>query len=243
MLKMMLSSCRHPSFTRDRFFQYLRDTHAPLVLRTPELLKYLRCYVQNHTVLPEDGVTAKTFYRRASERDSVIELWFDGHEGLANAMNEPRYLELIRPDEAKFNDLTKLVGALTVEKPVFDGPRPRFKAFDFIKRRPGIALEEFVEKWDQHGNRLAADPQYRGLVAKRTHNLAVHNVSDAFAPAPAFDAVAELWIDDFSVLDRLLAGGFSSEEDFVDPVASFSVLATEVPIYNQTGQPPVPPSD
>lgn len=232
MLKVMLCSRRHPSMTRSQFFRYLKETHAPLVLGVPEFLKYLRRYVQNHTLLEEDGVTAPTPYRRVTERDSVIEFWFDSSKSLADAMKEPRYLELVRPDEAKFNDLAKLIVLMTEEKVIFDGPTSCLKAFDFIKRQDGISRDEFLEKWARHGSRLAADAQYRSFVAKRTHNLALANDADAFAPAAAYDGVAELWVNSFEVLDRSVETCFHNEEDFIDAAASFSVLATEVSIHD-----------
>jgi hypothetical protein len=143
--------------TRTQFFEYLNHTHAPLVLGVPEFLKYLRRYVQNHTLLDEDGVTAPTGYRRATECDSVIELWFDSRKSLADAMNEPRYLELVRPDEARFNDLAKLIVLMTDEKVIFEGPGGTLKAFDFVKRKDGISRQEFCEQWLRQGSRLATD--------------------------------------------------------------------------------------
>jgi hypothetical protein len=233
MLKVMLCSRRHPSMTRSQFFRYLQETHAPLVLGVPEFLKYLRRYVQNHTLLAEDGVMVSTQYHRASDRDSVIELWFDDSKSLAAAMGEPRYMELVRPDEARFNDLTKLIVLMTEEEVIFDGSEGRLKVFDFIKRRDGINRDEFLEKWSRHGSRLAADAQYRDLIAKRIQNSALPNDGDAFAAAAAYDGVAELWVSSFEVLARLQGSRFRGcEEEFADAEASFSILATEVPIHD-----------
>jgi thiamine pyrophosphokinase len=45
-------------------------------------------------------------------------LWFDSVDELVNAFHEPRYLEIIRPDERKFVDLSKCISFVTEEVPV-----------------------------------------------------------------------------------------------------------------------------
>jgi hypothetical protein len=47
--------------------------------------------------------------------DGVAELWFDSQEDLVKAFHEPRYLEIIRPDERKFVDLEKCISFITEE--------------------------------------------------------------------------------------------------------------------------------
>lgn len=47
--------------------------------------------------------------------DGVAELWFDSVEELNRAFNEPRYLEIIRPDEYKFADLPGCISFVTHE--------------------------------------------------------------------------------------------------------------------------------
>ncbi len=47
--------------------------------------------------------------------DGVAELWFDNPEEIARAFEEPRYLEIIRPDELKFVDLSNCISFLTEE--------------------------------------------------------------------------------------------------------------------------------
>jgi len=47
-----------------------------------------------------------------------MELWFDSVEELEKVFQEPRYLEVIRPDELKFVDLDKCLSFLTEEVPV-----------------------------------------------------------------------------------------------------------------------------
>ena len=50
--------------------------------------------------------------------DGVAELWFDSQEDLVKAFNEPRYLEIIRPDELKFVDHHRCISFITEEIPI-----------------------------------------------------------------------------------------------------------------------------
>jgi hypothetical protein len=50
--------------------------------------------------------------------DGVAELWFDSLEELARAFEEPRYLDIIRPDELKFVDVSNCISFITEEVPV-----------------------------------------------------------------------------------------------------------------------------
>ncbi len=54
----------------------------------------------------------------SSDYDGVAELWFDSVDELNKAFNEPRYLEVIRPDELKFADLVNCVSIVTEEIPI-----------------------------------------------------------------------------------------------------------------------------
>jgi EthD domain len=49
----------------------------------------------------------------------VEELWFDGIDELNRAFNEPRHLEIIRPDELKFADIANCVSMVTEVVTIF----------------------------------------------------------------------------------------------------------------------------
>jgi len=54
----------------------------------------------------------------AGAYDGVAELWFDSAEEIERAFEEPRYLEIIRPDELKFVDVPGCISFITEEVPV-----------------------------------------------------------------------------------------------------------------------------
>lgn len=240
MLKIMLVSRRHPDLSRPQFFDHLANAHASLVKSVPEFTKLLKRYVQNHTRLAGDGVDVPTTYRRAIERDSVIELWFDDADSLHKALSVPRYVELIRPDEARFNDLTQLVVLATVEETVQGGrgQPASFKAFDVIRRRADIDRATFAARWKGHVELLKTRPAFRDAVRKIVINRAVPDAENPFGQPANFDGVAEYWFDGFAAA-AVLAGlrttdaeVAASEASCIDVQGSFSVLAVENPVIN-----------
>lgn len=102
MVKMVACLRRKPDMSADEFHRYWRDVHGPLVKSVPEFKRHLRKYVQGHSVSPSvPGFPPAT----SPSYDGVAELWFDSVEAIGKAFAEPRYLEVIRPDEQKFLDL------------------------------------------------------------------------------------------------------------------------------------------
>ena len=76
-------------------------------------MRHVRKYVQCHIASNSAPLGASSDY------DGVAELWFDSLDDLNRAFNEPRYLEIIRPDELKFVDLTNTVSVVTEEVPIY----------------------------------------------------------------------------------------------------------------------------
>ena len=109
MVKYIICATRKEGMTREEFSAYWRNHHGPLVKSVPEFIRHVRKYVQCHLVAGAVPLGA------ASDYDGVAELWFDSVEDLVNAFNEPRYLEIIRPDELKFVDPRRCISFITAE--------------------------------------------------------------------------------------------------------------------------------
>ena len=109
MVKLIICATRRSDVTREEFDSYWRDKHGPLVKSVAEFARHVRRYVQCHLVegAPPFGV--------AGAYDGVAELWFDNVEEAARAFSEPKYLEIIRPDELKFVDPRKCISFMTEE--------------------------------------------------------------------------------------------------------------------------------
>lgn len=109
MVKYIICATRKAGMTHEEFSAYWRNHHGPLVKSVPEFMCHVRKYVQCHLVA--DSVPLGV----AGSHDGVAELWFDSVEELVNAFNEPRYLEIIRPDELKFVDARECISFITEE--------------------------------------------------------------------------------------------------------------------------------
>jgi len=112
MVKFIICATRKAGLTRAEFSTYWRNQHGPLVKSVPEFMRHVRKYVQCHIVAGKSPFGGETAY------DGVAELWFDTPEELTRAFNEPKYLEIIRPDELKFVDIFKCLSFITEEVPI-----------------------------------------------------------------------------------------------------------------------------
>jgi uncharacterized protein (TIGR02118 family) len=114
MIKVSVLLKRKPGMSPAEFYRYWKDVHGPLVLGVPEVMRYVRRYVQCHSVAEAFSGTPGA----ASPFDGIAELWGDSIDEVKRALAEPRYLEVIRPDEEKFLDLPNCVFMVTEEVPM-----------------------------------------------------------------------------------------------------------------------------
>ena len=112
MVKLIVCAKRKPGISHEEFARYWRENHGPLVKGVPEFIRHVRRYVQCHILSNSAPLGI------GSDCDGVAELWFDSIDELNEAFSEPRYLELIRPDELKFADLGNCVSLVTEEVPI-----------------------------------------------------------------------------------------------------------------------------
>src|SRR3954466_14559951 len=157
MMKLILCPCRHQNLDRVQFFHRMANVHGPPKRSLPECTKYIRKYVQNPMRLPEDGVNITTAFRHETGRDAVSELWFDSQQDMMQALGEPTYQSIVRPDEERFNDLSQLIILATKELPLRvagTGEPCIYKTFDYIKRRADIDEKTFNKHWEAHADLL-----------------------------------------------------------------------------------------
>jgi uncharacterized protein (TIGR02118 family) len=114
MIKVSVILKRKPGLSPAEFRRYWKEVHGPLLLGVPEVMRYVRKYVQCHSIADAfsdiPGVS--------SEYDGIAELWGDRIDDVTRGLAEPRYAEVIRPDEEKFLDLGNCVFMVTEEVPM-----------------------------------------------------------------------------------------------------------------------------
>ena len=109
MIKITIFVARKADLTFEEFDTYWREKHAPLIKSVTDFSRHIRKYVQSHRVAGEVPLAQEADY------DGVAELWFDDVESLNTAFTEPKYMELVRPDELKFVDLERCVSIVCEE--------------------------------------------------------------------------------------------------------------------------------
>lgn len=116
MVELVICVRRKKGMSAEDFHRYWREVHGPLVKGVAEFMRHVRKYAQHHTVpggVPGFPASPEEPY------DGIAELWFDDAESIARAFQEPRYLEVIRPDEEKFVDHAGCKLLLAEEVPMY----------------------------------------------------------------------------------------------------------------------------
>ena len=125
MIKLLGLTKRHEGWSRKDFCTYWQQ-HGLLVSRVNEFSRHVRKYVQNY---PQPNWPDDSW-------DGVGEIWFQSLADMTAAFTEPRYLELIRPDEVHLARLDVVAALLLVDSVVYTSPlRSAHKLFRFFGQR------------------------------------------------------------------------------------------------------------
>jgi uncharacterized protein (TIGR02118 family) len=113
MIKLIVAIHRRAGMSPEDFQDHWRNQHATLVRDCPATRKYVRKYVQCHTLLDEYAQGEVAF-------DGTAELWFDSVADKDAFFSDPDYLRDVNPDEKLFADMDRTVFFVTREEPVLD---------------------------------------------------------------------------------------------------------------------------
>ena len=222
MIKLAVLLKRMNGMSFEQFDRYWDGTHGALVVGIPEYTRHVRRYSQAHIVDPTyDG--AGMAWKRA-DFDGIAEVWFDNVNAMTTAFNEPRFVELVGPDAAKFIDREAVAIMVTneIEKIPLNGT-PKVKLAVVIKRREGMSFAEFDHYWNHlHGAIVTSVPEFTRHVRRYVQAHWVSDYSGAgdnsklatqWRRAP-YDGIAELWFD--SIADMVAA---FNEPKFMEKIA------------------------
>jgi uncharacterized protein (TIGR02118 family) len=212
MIKAVTYLKRRPGMPVEEFQAYWRTQHPELVKKLPGL----RRYVQSHTL--------RTGYdKRQPAYDGIAEVWFDDTKSL-RALRETPEMAAVQADEVKFIDRITMGLIITDDYVIKDGPtQPGMaKGIGFVKRRPGMSVEDFQRHWREiHGSLGLAVPGLRRYEQSHTR-LAAY----AQGREPKWDGISLIWFDD----SKALRAGMTSPE--------FKLAQTDDPNFIKPG--PVP---
>lgn len=144
MIKLICFVKRNPSLSVDEFHDYWRGRHARLIRETPGVADRIVRYEQNHRCAKD--------YERGGEFDGVAIQWFESMDDFVAMVGDAEYQARVAPDERELLDLDGIVWILTEqEEVVIAGPdernEPVVKLVCMVKRRPGMAIDDFHRHW------------------------------------------------------------------------------------------------
>ena len=113
MIKLIVAVRKRPDMSVEAFQDHWAKRHAELVRSCPATTKYVRKYVQCHT-LPEEYANGDVAF------DGTAELWFDSVADKDAFFNDPDYLRDVNPDEENFADMMQTVFFVTTEATIVD---------------------------------------------------------------------------------------------------------------------------
>jgi uncharacterized protein (TIGR02118 family) len=113
MIKLIVAVRKRPGMSVADFQDHWRNRHAELVRNSPATERYIRKYVQCHT-MPDQYEQGEVAF------DGTAELWFDSVADMDAFYSDPDYLANVQPDEARFADMTETVFFVTEEDVVLD---------------------------------------------------------------------------------------------------------------------------
>jgi uncharacterized protein (TIGR02118 family) len=254
MIKLVYVIARRADVPAAKFYDYWRNTHAPLVAKHAKTLR-LRKYVQSHTldVPAYDGAWQVRGMKPPVA--GITEVWWDSVEDLQQAYATAEGAaagQELADDEAKFIDFANSHIYLTQEHVIFDytGGKPfgpdHAKATYILARRDDFTQEACHKTWlNDHGPLVRS---YAELLHMRkyvqSHEIA-HDLNLGFQAtrglAPPLDGLTEVWLDSLSALDggtpEMAKAGqhlIDDEKRFVNMARSHLFLSREHLIFDHT---------
>lgn len=116
MIKLVAFVKRKPGLSAEEFYEHWFNVHGPLIVGTPELSRHIVRYEQlkRSDAAPWMGTPGY---------DGITIQWMESHAAFEAFVSEPKYAELVAPDEARFIDMESIVWMIT-DEPVVTKPGP-----------------------------------------------------------------------------------------------------------------------
>jgi hypothetical protein len=238
MVKLIEVVGRRSDLTHAQFVKHLTTTHLEVVDRVPEFRSRVRRYMQNILYVEPSEIAPIKGLPISFNADSIIEVWCDSIADIRQAFTEPRYLQIIRPDELAFGDVPGAWGVTVNDTLVMERPgcADLIKLFIFLKRRDGISHPEFLSKWqDARDSQLMAAKTSRDRVGRFVENRVGQDAAESLPGMRVFDVVAEMWfnsvrhIAEFAADPNVIAATVGPQADFTDGTQTLFYVAEERP--------------
>ena len=178
---------RRPDIDRQRFHDHWRHPHGTLGRQIPGMLTYVQAH-QFDTDRLGPG---------QDEYDGVAMPSFDSSKDAAALVNEPSFVDNIRPDEPLFQDLSRVIFFITeeeviVSRPAFGAGAAVDRQWDVLERPTSIHLLQFVHLDGNTGWVGADDAELGRRIGALRH--AVNRPSgEVYSGGAPFLGARQLW--------------------------------------------------
>jgi hypothetical protein len=242
MIKLIEVIGRRLDLTHAQFIEHLSTTHLQVVDRVPEFRNRVQAYTQNHLLVDPDNIASVGTLPITANADAIIEVWWKDVAEIQKAFEEPRYMEVIRPDELSFGDVAGAWGVLALDTTLME--RSGFcgleKMFIFLKRKPEVDRLAFYNRWrDTRERLLLPSTACRDHVGRFVENRAAGGPAESMPGMRAFDLVVELWFDspreitEFGADRDVVAAIVGAGADFVDRSRTSIYVGRENPAASE----------
>ena len=238
MIKISELLVRKGGMSRGEFHEYWKRVHGPLVMSIPEIRRHVVKYVQSHTqpdwfpFLAGDGPLF----------DGVAEVWCEGIQDARLMFEEPKFAELVTPDEGQFLNVSRTVILLMSQHLIYQRSAAPIhggvKLFELPVRRRGTMRSECHRHWREIHAHLVLG--CADMIEPLRRYVQSHSLEDGAGGSPPmrYDGMAELWFDSVDDLKACFGRQYMEavhpdEPRFVDPSLSSALVAKEHIIYER----------
>lgn len=222
MLKLVMVIPRRPDVTHAYFLQHVATTHLQVVDQVPEFRNRARRYVQNHLYVDPHELASIHGASGIPNADGLIEVWFSSVDDMLGAFQEPRYMELIRPDEHQFGDVAGAWGLATHETSIMEQEdfKGLIKLFVFVKRADAVSPAVFQQLWRRYcAEQLRPSVAFCTKIGRYVENWVSQDPAEALPGMKPYDLVAEFWLE---ALDDVAA--FTRDQNAQPALAAASFI-------------------
>lgn len=233
--KLMIVGRRRAGTTLAQHRRHILNVHGAMVAKyiAVDPVHAPKRYAQNRVLdgsFRQGGPAGDPF---ALNRDFVTEIWFTDPTEAMNSVQQPFYLEQLRPDEDRFVDQASVVKLAVREqqvlKPLNSGGT--IKLFSFFSKVAAVDSVQFIKTWRECGNALAGS-----VKGSLPYGHVQNEVQNRPGDAALVDAIDEFWVADLaaahtlalavqaSMVAPLVAAGLVSETSHFTLMAEEAVL-------------------
>lgn len=249
MINFIIAARRKPEDTQERYFYEWGIIHVALMISTPKVMQLFKRYVQHYSV---SGVTNDMLLHPLSAMawDNMAEHLIETYDDFVASTRIDDYVARMQPHKFGDGNFVLMLARQEVlfEEKGFERGRGGVKLINFLKRKPGLTLDQFNAAWcDHHAQTIERLNSSQSLICRYVQDRKLQVEAGNFGGSlfaagdtEGHSGVEEFWFRNLDDLARLARNPawrdalLASEAGFVDPEGSFSMVTTERVVYDYT---------